>query len=285
MLHIPSPSDFQKVLYGPAAARPAAAYGTTVTPGDNTKGSYAQLISGASLTEDVYLVEININANFVAATARSAILDIGYDPAGGTSYSILIADLMCASASNLCITREGFLGYNYMFPLFIKAGTSIGAAASVDNATVGTLRCWARFYCKPKHPEALKVGSYVESLGVTAASSEGTTVTSGTTSEGSWTSLGTTTKPAWWFQVGGGVNNLAITSVAYFLDLSAGASGGEKLLIDDVLLHGNSNNDLLCLQPHICLGGEVVSGASIWGRAQCSGTAQTMTMMAYCLGG
>ncbi len=73
MLYVPSTADFRKVLYGPAAARPASAYGLSVTPGNNTKGSYGQLISGASLTDDVYGIYVNINSNTVSATAPAQI--------------------------------------------------------------------------------------------------------------------------------------------------------------------------------------------------------------------
>ena len=285
MLYVPSTADFQAVLYGPAAVRPASAIGTTVTPGNNTKGSYAQLISGASLTNDVYGILLNFNNNFLATASRSTICDIGYDPAGGTSYTILIADLLASCAGTLCADREANGGINYYFPLFIKSGTSIGCAASVNNATVGTLRCQATFYCKPKHPESVKVGSYVESLGVTAASSSGTAVTAGGASEGSWTSLGTTTKPAWWFQAGHSTDVLIASNLGYYIDLSAGAAGGEKLLEENTLVRVNNTDDSMGKVLSIPLGGEVPSGTEIWGRAQCSGTGETASMMAYALGG
>lgn len=284
MLYVPSAADFQTVLYGPAAVRPAAAIGATVTPGNNTKGSYAQLISGASLTQDVYGIWINFNSNFLATATRSTICDIGIDPAGGTTYTILIADLLASCASSFCADREGHGGINYYFPLFIKSGSSIGCAASVNNATVGTLRCQARFYCKPKHPESIKVGSFVQSLGVTT-NSKGTVVTSGTTAEGAWTSLGSTTKPTWYAQAGFSIDVLIASNLGYYIDLSAGVAGGEKLLEDDTVVTTNNTDDSMGKYLAIPLGGEVPSSTTIWGRSQCSGTGETASMMAYLVGG
>jgi hypothetical protein len=287
MLFVPYSPGFQKILHGPAAARPVSTYGVSVVPGNNTKGSYVQLISGASLTDDVYFVEVTIHSNFVSAVARGAILDIGYDPAGGTSYTVLIANLLCGQACIGMAGREGAIGYRYRFPLFIKSGTSLAAAASVNNATVGTMRCYVKLFCKPKNPEAVKVGSFVESLGAVTATSEGTAVTAGQASEGSWTSLGTTVRNTWWHQVGASMHNGLISgNFAYFNDLSAGAAGGELLLVDDAMLYTNSNVEAVALPDQWPLGGNVVGGATIWGRSQCSNVPDTgFTMMAYCLGG
>lgn len=287
MLFVPYGPGFQKILYGPAAVRPAANYGASVVPGNNTKGSYTQLISGASLTDDAYGIWININSGNLATASRDIILDIGYDPAGGTSYTVLIADLLCSQASALLQSDRPSGGISYYFPLFIKSGTSIAAAASVNNATVGTVRCWARFYCKPKHPEEIKVGSFVESIGANAGSSTGVAVTPGTTSEGSWTSLGTTVKPCWHFQLGMGIGNGALTNWVIFGDLSAGAAGGELLLEDDTPIIGSGNQDSITkAAASSSLGGEVVGGATIWGRLQSSAAADTgISMMAYCVGG
>jgi hypothetical protein len=286
MLFVPSLAHFQKILHGPAAARPSATYGVSVTPGNNTKGTYVQLISGASLTDDVYFVEVTLHANFVSATARATIADIGIDPAGGTTYSVLIADLLCSSACTAMANREGSAGFRYEFPLFIKAGSSLAVRASVNNATVGTLRCFITLYCKPQYPEMCKTGSFVQSLGVAAATSQGTAVTSGTTAEGAWTNLGTTTKPTWWHLVGASIDNAAIAgNFAYFCDLSAGAAGGEQVLVDDCLLSTNSNVEASWMDGNRPIGGAVVSGATFWGRMQCSNTPDTgLTMMAYALG-
>ncbi|MGH7949134.1 MAG: hypothetical protein ACREQF_07925, partial [Candidatus Binataceae bacterium] len=117
--------------------RPAANMGATVTPAQNSKGSYAQVFT--ALAFDAYFIAIQINSNNAAAAARDTIIDIGVDPAGGTSYTVLIPDLLGSCASNLAaISATAGCGIWYYFPLWIKAGSTIGARASVNNATVGT---------------------------------------------------------------------------------------------------------------------------------------------------
>ena len=288
-IFVPYTAGFQKILHGPAAARPAAAYGTTVTPGaSNAKGSYAQLIAGASLTDDVYGIFINFNNGFVAAAPRTTLCDIGIDPAGGTTYSVLIANLIASNAGTLCADREANGGYTYFFPLFIKAGSSVGCAAAVDNATAGSIRIYAKFYCQPKRPDAVNVGTFVETIGAATANSQGTTVTPGQASEGAWTSLGTTAKRTWYHQLGFSTrdDDLAIAAnLGYFADLSAGAAGGELLLLENTQIRVNNTDDSVGQDLNVSFGGEVVAGATIWGRAQCSGTPEASSMAAYCLGG
>ena len=285
-LFVPYTAGFQKILHGPAAARPASAYGTTVTPGaSNTKGSYAQLIAGASLTDDVYGIFINFNNNFLAAASRSTLCDIGIDPAGGTSYSVLIANLLASNAGTLCADREANGGYNYFFPLFIKAGSSVGCAAAVNNGTAGTLRAYMKFYCQPKRPDAVNVGTFVETIGANTAASNGTAVTAGTTSEGAWTSLGTTAKRTWYHQLGHSTDVLIASNLGYFMDLSAGAAGGELMLLENVQNRVNNTDDSCGQDLADPTAVEVIAGATIWGRSQCSGTGETASMIAYCLGG
>lgn len=78
--------------------RPANGMGATVTPGNNTKGSYAQVFT--ALEHDVYFIAIQIN-NATATGVVNTLIDIGVDPAGGTSYTVLIPDLIAPGASGL----------------------------------------------------------------------------------------------------------------------------------------------------------------------------------------
>jgi hypothetical protein len=285
-LIVPYTAGFQKILNGPAAARIASAYGGTATSvSANTKTAYTQLISGASLTDDAYGIFINFNNGFFAAESRSTICDIGLDPAGGTSYTAVIANLIASNAGTICADREANGGYSYFFPLFIKAGSSVGFNMSVNHATARAIRCYAKFYCQPKRPDAVNVGTFVETIGAVAASSSGTVVTGGGASEGAWTSLGTTAKRTWYHQLGHSTDQVITSNLGYFSDLSAGVSGGELLLLEDVVCRVNNNDDSEGQELYIPFGGEVVAGATIWGRSQCSGTAETMSMAAYCLGG
>lgn len=276
MLFTPPTNEFLWQLQT-ANVRPAAAMGTAVTPAQNSKGSYAELIDGALVTEDVWFIVININSGATSAATRNILIDIGIDPTAGTSYSVIIPDLLGTSAAPYNVNGGGIW---YQFPLHIPAGASIAARASVNNATVGTVRVQAFLYGKPKHPELCKKGHVVEALGVVAATSQGTAVTSGTTSEGSWTSLGSPARDAWWFQLGMGMDDTTMAANVYHAELGAGAT--QRVIVKDVPIIGTTAEQL-CMLPHFGVA-EVPESETIYGRLQCSGTVDTtLSMIAYAL--
>lgn len=274
-LIIPAPPQFQWQLATTDAA-PTDLYGTSVTPGNNTKGSYAELIDGALVPYDVWLVRINFNSNAVSGAARDTIVDIGIDPTAGTSYSVIIPDLLATSAG-----PYGLRSIDYWFPLHIPAGSSIAARASVNNGTVGTLRCWATLFGKPRHPELTWKGSKVEAIGIVSGSSRGTSVTPGTASEGSWTSLGTVTKQAHWWEVGYGCNDGTMDAGNVVGDLSAGASaGGEIMLTEHQQWIADTSERMGKAGPR-GFARTVPAGYTIYGRLQQNSTDTNTSMAAY----
>lgn len=262
--------------------RPSATMGTSITPGNNTMGSYTQLLSSANVANDVFGVLININSNNVAAAVRDALVTIGVDPAGGTAYTDTIPTLLgsCAGAST-------FGGIWYYFPLWIRAGSSVAAKASVNNATVGTLRVFIRVFGQPTQPECVKVGTYVDAYGVTTGTSSGTAVTSGTTSEGAWTTLATSiARGAWWWQCGMGCADTTMAALVYSMDLGIGDGTTKRVVINDALVIADGTERLNW--PAQIIGCEFDSpiGRNVYGRLQCSGTADaSLSMAAYGLGG
>jgi hypothetical protein len=281
MLHVPVPNEWG-IRLDTHPGRITSTKGVSVTPAQNSKGSYFQIISGASLTFDVYAIEVVILANNVSAAIRDAVVDIGTDVAGGTTYTVVIPDLIGSDAGTLA--GETIVPYRYYFPLGIKAGSSIGARAAVNNATVGTLRVFCILYGKPNRPEQVRVGSVVQALTVNLAGSRGTTVVPGTTSEGSWTSLGTLTRDAWWWRLGLGIADATITGVSYASDLSAGAAGGDKMILEEVITHAYGTEQVTTIHPYGQGVREIAAGETIHGRIQCATNADsTVSMIAYAL--
>lgn len=260
-------------------SRPAGFFGTAFTPGQNTKGSWAQLLS--AIANDCYMVEICINNVSVSAAARDMLVDIGIDEAGGTSYTVKIPDLIGSCAS----TMDSLGGIWYKFPLFIKAGSTIAARGSVNNASVGSGRVWIKVYGRPKFPEMCRVGSRVEALGVTSASSNGTAVTPGTTSDGTWTSIGTTSVPAWWWQAGVGVNDSTMATLNNTLDVAVGSAGEVPLITDQLWRSDASERHSNFLVATGCEK-DVAASTTIYARLQCSTTPDSnMSVVVYALGG
>lgn len=228
-IYLPAVNEFGWRLSSQAGTRPATNYGHTVTPGNNTKGSWLQIFTGAQIANEVYWIWVCINSGNTSAAAKDMIVDIGIDPAGGTAYTVLLPDLLCGMSNNM---TDGPFFYN--FPIRIPAGSSVAARASVNNATVGTVRVWLKVFGLPSRPDLIKVGHVCSAYGIVAASSRGTLHTPGTTAEGAWTSLGTTSHRNWWWQIGCAINDATITAAAvWFIDLSYGDATNKHIIIED----------------------------------------------------
>jgi hypothetical protein len=262
------------------ATRPAAAFGTSVTPAQNAFGTAAQVLTAGNVSFDVYGIQINFNSGGTSTAIRDMLCNIGVDPAGGTSYTTLIPNLI-ASCSAPYMGASG-TGHNYFFPVFIKSGSTVSCAASVNNATVGTMRCWMRIFGKPRDRRMVKVGTRVVAYGITAASSQGTAVTAGTAAEGSYTTLGTIagTDNPWFWQVGMGISNGTITALSYSGDLGIGAAGTEKTVIEQRLWQGSTTEMLWDEGVNDQGFYRAKNGDLVRGRLQCSGTAVTGLYMA-----
>lgn len=185
MLHSGGVCEFTHVLSHDV--RPAATRGVTVTPGNNTYGSYATVL-GTPLASDAYAIEIMIQAIAVSAAVTDSLTTIGIDPAGGTAYTDTINHLVTSGAGG----SNAGSAIRYFFPLKIPAGSTIGAKGSINNATVGTQAVAVKLWTKPTKPEYMpKYGTYVTTFGADTANSAGTSVTAGTASNGTYTQLGT----------------------------------------------------------------------------------------------
>lgn len=289
MLHLSN--EFQLVVESIAdGTQPNFTNGTSITPGNNTYGSYTSVLSGASLTDDAYGIEVWFNSGNVDSAARDGIATIGFDPAGGTSFGGLagvtnneISHLLWSCAGDM---RNAAMGpVWYYFPLFIKAGTSIGCKASVNNATVGTVNCFVRLHCKPTRPELVRSGTFVRTYGATVGSSTGTSVTPGAASEGTYTELGTLADAIWYWEYGVGINNAGFTANCQFTDIAIGdASNKKRVIANGVSM--SSQSEVNC-KPAMGAYGSGVSGDKVYGRMQVGDNAAMTgySLIAYGVGG
>lgn len=244
---------------------PSTTPGTAITPGSGAEGSYAQIAS--ALTNDVYGFMLWINAGNTTGTQRDILVDIGVDPAGGTSYTAVINNLLVSQAA---AALNG--GVWFYFPFFIKAGSTVGARARSNSTS--TVRVAGVFYGLPTHPETCPVGQYSETIG--ASGNAGTSFTPGNSgAAGAWASLGTTTWPCWWWQLGVGIANTTTTALAYLIDLAYGDGTNQVMIFEKlpILLPGTAEQTT---KPLTVDGfKEVPAGATLYVRGSCSGTAVT----------
>lgn len=271
-----------------ATGQPAAAFGTSVTPGQNAYGSYAELIDGALVTSDVEEVDICFNSVTSNGAERSALFRIGIDQSAGTSYATLISGLLGTSAA--AFASANGLPIWYRFPIRIPAGSSIAVCMSRNVSVASaptTSRCFMVLRGRPTHPRQIyQPCAYVRTYGETLATSEGTAVTPGTTDEGAWTQLGTIGAGdliRYW-ELGVGVRNAAMTANVMFADLAVGDASNKRIVLQDVPIPTMAAE---CLVKGIAGAWGVASpGDIVYGRLQSAGTPDSgVTMCAYGAGG
>lgn len=255
--------------YNNWGTNPASTPGTSVVPGaSNAEGSWTQIASSADLDADCYWLHIQVSGGATASTIKSQLLDIGVDPAGGTSYTAAISNLVMGASP--AVSAAG--GTEFLFPLFIKAGSSVAARIQGAAATAGTVRVIANFFGRPSRPELVPVGTYSETLG-TITNSSGPTLTPGNAADGSWLDLGATSRAMWWWQLGYQIDNTTITAEYTYLEVAWG-DGSNKHRIFRSMHCGTTgetcglnmkNGLLMCAayQP-------VPAGAHIYVRGRCN---------------
>jgi hypothetical protein len=213
---------------------------------------------------------------------KDHLLDIGVDPAGGTSYTALISNILCGQSGNAV---DG--GRKYWFPIRIPSGASVAARIQGNNATAGTVRVGATYYGKPTRHELVRCGSYSETVGA-ITSSGGVAFTPGTSNaEGSWTSLGTTAKDLWHFNLCVQCSNGTTTSLGYAFDLAVGDGSNKHLIIENqyASFPGTAEKHIQWINPFEGYW-HVPASSTLYVRGTCSGTpASGWTAVAVGIGG
>jgi hypothetical protein len=250
---------------------PGTSPGTAVTPGaTNAEGSWTAIASSANIANDVYGILLWVCGGATTANAKNHLLDIGVDPAGGTSYTERIANIVCGQSAAAVAG-----GRYFYFPLAIKAGSSVAARIQGSNGTAGTVRVVATFFGKPSKPELVRSGQYAETVG-SITNSNGVSFTPGNSNaEGTWVSLGTTAKDLWWWQLCVQIDNGTTTSLGYHIDLAYGDGSNKHMIIENLWL-GLAGTAEATASPLPFEGACFVpAGSTIYVRGTCSGTAAT----------
>ena len=198
MLAIPSYA-FGVVADNWSAGTPTSNLGTVLgDPGatPHTKSATTALI-GTGIAQSAYKVQISFHNTGNAATDTSALCDIMYDPAGGTSWSVLIPNLICGFAG---LQTQG--NSYYEFPLYVPRGASIGArwqSITASPASGVRVRVAVTLYGGPSSP-GFWYGTKVTDIGTDTATSAGLDLDPGSTGTYSaWTSIGGTSNPSFGF--------------------------------------------------------------------------------------
>lgn len=263
MLHTPH-NEFTKFIRN--YDRPFGSSGVSITPGTgNVMGSWVDLF-GSALSDDIYGLFIHISdGNPGGGVARPLLSDIGVDYSGGSSYSVLIPQLVS--------TGMDFTGgvqvriATYYFPIFVPAGARIAARGQTSvNSSVYTFRLIAPQ--RPTRPDLIRCGTAVEAVGINASASRGTVFTPGSSeSEGAWQSLGTLNHDGWFTQVGYGVDDSAMGNGLMRLDFAVGDATSKRLIARNMGCgHSSSEGVVMDPYPEPAFHANLPSGAELFVR-------------------
>lgn len=163
-------------------------HGTAFTAGvSNADGTPVSLVT--AVAHDVHRIVLSFSNTDTVNTALYMLADLLVDPAGGSSWATLIADMLVGMVD--AIAGTGTPNCTFDFPLFVPAGSSFGLQARTSHSAAPTSQCSIWLFGEPSRPDMWWCGQGVETIGVTAASSRGTSVTSGASASwGSWTNVG-----------------------------------------------------------------------------------------------
>lgn len=249
--------------------------GTAITLTANNVDS--SVVSLLTLSHPASLLNISFGRTVATAANTSALADLMIDPAGGTSWSELIADLQCGSLAGI-----GDPGLVYSFPLQLPSGAALGLRArTAHSANITSGFCGLQAFGNPSRPDSAWSGSGVETIGSTPASSQGTTVTPGNSgSWGSWTNIGSASSRIFRaIQAGIGCANSAMNSLAYQLQIGYGSNqlpGSPTFSLatatDETIQFHAVGSPIWCNIP---------AGTQLQARAKCSGSAQDLNVILY----
>lgn len=169
--------------------------GTGIAAGTSSSDGTSTAVLTA-LAHDVHFLVVALGGYGAAGVNANTLFDVLVDPAGGTSWTAFINDLVCGMTPPPATTNAGIQVY-YYFPVFIKSGTSVGGRARQSGTgAVANPRVMMWAFGNPSRPDAWWCGSGVETLGAVPTSSQGTTITPGASGvAGTWTTIGTSTHP------------------------------------------------------------------------------------------
>lgn len=254
-------------------------HGTGVTPGiSNADGSAVTLLS--ALAHDVHRLVVHWSGFNLSTAAHYTLLDILQDPAGGTSWASLIDDILAGFSNGAGSGGGSPSGFTFDIPLFIPAGTSIGAQARTSHsaATAGRVSVWA--FGEPSRPDMWWCGQGVETLGVTAASSRGTVVTPGNSGAwGSWTAIGTSARRYGALEFSTGGTDATSTAIIYHFQVGAGSNVLPGYPIEArTMATAETGGAMRCGGPIFC---DIPSGTQLQVRGRASGTAEAWDCALY----
>ncbi len=276
---VPPVPYFQFEVSNVTGTPPAAtSLGTGYTSGGSSADGTAVTLLSA-LAQDVQSIIIGIAGQNTAAEDNSALGDLLVDPAGGTAWASLVDDLIVGNSET--VSASSAMSVWYHFPLYVKAGSSLGFRARKAGATGVAGRVVIRALGQPVGgTDSWWAGTGVETLGAVPASSAGTAITPGNTGTySSYVTIGTSTKRYRAIQLGCQGGTATANALGYFFELGVGSAAVAGMSRAWRATNASEAGFYMgAMSAQHC---SIASGTVIQARATCSGTAQAMQVTSY----
>lgn len=264
--------------------------GATVTPGNNTYGAVATLITAGNNVGGACRSILNLNSTAQAGQNKQCIAELVYDSTGSANWVPLVSHLQAAhlAAGNTFSIK----GIDYDIPLRIPAGVAIGVRASINNATVGTLKASISLLGRPDEGE--KYATFSETLGAVTATSKGTDITPGNNAlstiagnNGTWVDLGATSRDLWAWDFALGQNQAhAASDFEMYGDLAFGDASNKTLLLEHSRFVFNASSMIMRTKVGDVRRRHAPRGSNIYARLVTTGTyTPNVNVIAYGYGG
>lgn len=237
-------------LYGPIVTADATIH---------VKGAWTPLIAATSF--DAYLAGLV----FARPTLANMLVDIGVDPAGGTSYTVIIPNILISGA----FTNQGT---NYLFPVFISKGSQV-AARTQASVTVNTVRVGLSLI-GGGHDPGIHRGA-IQDYGANTVNSQGVALANAAAgTKGAWTQLGAdTTRRHSGLILAVGCQVASAGAIANIIDVGIDPAGGTSytVVLADIAVRTNTAEDVFYDDPLLGLVGiDIPSGSAIAARSAAS---------------
>lgn len=253
------------------------ATGTNVTCGANNADGTAVTILSA-LAHDCEYLEIGFGSSSSSSGVNnSCLVDLLIDPAGGTSWTSIIDDMLAGFVGQTGSSNTANQRF-YKWPIWIPAGASVGIRGRTAHSSTFTLRCNAWAYGGNRNPASWWCGQHVTTYGATPASSTGTAHTAGNSGAfSSWATIAASTADhqAFNFAVQG-IGGTTQSGLAYHFQFGVGSTqlGGTYYKQTST---AEASWDI---NPGVVYAA-VPSGTNLQIRGTCSGSAEALDVAIY----
>jgi hypothetical protein len=259
---------------------PAALVGTNFTFGANSADGATVGVITTPTARDVHRVVISIGGCSTATNDNSALVDILRDPAGGTSYTNWIDNLVGGFTATPAAGTIP-LSQHYDFPIFLRAGATLAVRARKNGATAATTgRIVVHLFGDPSRPEQWWCGQGIESLGIDEGTSKGTAHTPGNSGAFSaYATIGTSTRRYGNLALAINGSDGVMTAVGYYWQIGIGSAQAPGT---PTFYHANSTGEVSARSSFLhSIPCDIPAGTALRVRGTASGTAEAHNVAFY----